>query len=282
MNIYKDESNLSRIQHISFAVEEYSWPSKVTEGLTIIVLNKDKPELISQVLTGFRKVFSSTNKKIELLIGDTGSANPETKKIYSHLEQMESVYYLAEYHFSRNNNKLVEFAKYDTVLFLNNDVLVDANPESIIKAWDYHISLGTGSIVSCVMNYPNGNIQHLGVDFLSYGENKNLPFHPLHNKSKVDLATLSGVLEAPAVTGAFLMISLQMFIKCGGFDVRYMSECQDVALCLDSRVYGGECYIINCGPLTHIENATRPKNEENWKDRRRFLRKYSAYIEALA
>jgi hypothetical protein len=36
---------------------------------------------------------------------------------------------------------------------------------------------------------------------------------------------------------------------------------------------------VNLGEIVHIENATRPKGEENFADRRRFLRKYGAYIQ---
>ena len=83
------------------------------------------------------------------------------------------------------------------------------------------------------------------------------------------------------MTGAFLMIDSDLFARVGGFDEEYEAECQDIDLCLRVRRLGVKCRVLDAGRLVHIENATRPKGEENWSDRALFLRRWSSYIETL-
>ena len=52
-----------------------------TTGLSLLVLHKDRPELLKRLWLGFdklREVCDRAGLEIELLLGDTGSTNPET------------------------------------------------------------------------------------------------------------------------------------------------------------------------------------------------------------
>ena len=76
------------------------------------------------------------------------------------------------------------------------------------------------------------------------------------------------------------MTSFYLFEAVGGMDEAYQAECQDVALCLSLDRIGFYSLIVFTGNVIHIENGTRDKGEECWKDRRRFLRKWGSYIES--
>jgi GT2 family glycosyltransferase len=218
---------------------------------------------------------------MELIIGDTGSDDEKTLELYGHSRINEKVVYLHTYHFSRNNNSLVSYANFKNFLFLNNDVLIQKNSESIIKAWKLYKELGTEAIISAELSYPDSTIQHAGVDFINAGDSMGLSYHPGHRLPTSGKIKDRNYYESPAVTGAFLLISAKYFYKSGGFDEGFSKECQDISLCLEARRLGIKCFVGNFGKLTHLENATRPKNEEDWDDRRRFLRKYKRYIEIL-
>lgn len=280
VNIYKDFDNLARVDELS-SPTSIAEPLNRTTGLSVIVLNKDKPDLLEQVQSGFRKAVHDTDTNMELLIGDTGSSNQETLALYGKSESNETVVYLNNYHFSRNNNSLVKYAKYDTYLFLNNDVLIGENPKVLIKAWETFNQIGKKAILSAELVYPDLTLQHGGVDFMDIGDFIGLPYHPGHREQRSKHFKGGNYFESPAVTGAFLMIGSRKFFEAGGFDERYSKECQDIALCLEGRRIGMNCYVGNFGKLVHLENATRPKNEEDWSDRRRFLRKYGRLIEIM-
>lgn len=76
------------------------------------------------------------------------------------------------------------------------------------------------------------------------------------------------------------MIRSELFSRLGGFDEAYAAECQDVDLCLAASRLGYGVEICNSDRLVHLENATRPRGEENWNDRRLLVRRWSAYLAA--
>ena len=247
-------------------------------GLSIIVLNLDAPELVRSIVNGFRFVsahFEERGLRCELIVGDTGSTDPQTVELLELPINGMSVVRGLHYQFSKNNNELFGRVNYATTLFLNNDVLIDRNHESVLKAYDVH--LRTGCIVSTVLDFEDGRLQHGGVDFLRDDRFYSLPYHP--NAGTIATHVAGVETEWSAATGAFLMVDSLLFGQLGGFDEEYQAECQDVDLCLRARRLGVECRVVDVGPLVHLENATRPKGDENWADRRRFVRRWSSYIE---
>jgi GT2 family glycosyltransferase len=276
--MYSTKNNIERTSELATAGTSFL-ENELAPGLTVIVLNIDKPELLKQIQSGFRQASIDSRVPMQLIIGDTGSQNSLTMKLYQDSKGNEQIVYLNEYHFARNNNVLANLADYSTILFLNNDVLIESNPDVLINAWQLHSCLKKDSIVSCKLVYPNLKIQHFGIDFFKEGANKNLPFHLKRGESLPRNGDKVDYQKFPAVTGAFLTISAHTFKRAGGFDEGFKSECQDIALCLEVAKLGGKCYVFDPGNLIHLENATRPKNEENLDDRDRFLRKYSRFVE---
>jgi GT2 family glycosyltransferase len=249
-------------------------------GLSIVVLNLDSPELLNSILDGFRIVqaeFQSRGLRVELIVGDTGSSDPQTLQLMSGVDEGITFVRGMRYHFSSNNNVLFNQVSCDVVLFLNNDVLIADNPLAVVEAYERHRL--TGDVVSTVLDFPDGKVQHRGVEFLRDGGFFGLPYHPLA-RTEAQHSPGDEVVSA-AVTGAFLMIDSDLFARIGGFDEAYEAECQDIDLCLRVRRLGVKCRVLDAGRLVHIENATRPKGEENWSDRALFLRRWSSYIETL-
>lgn len=249
-------------------------------GLSMVVLNLDSPELLNSILHGFRIVrakFESRGLKAELIVGDTGSSDPQTLQLMSGVDEGITFVGGLRYHFSSNNNTLFDRVSCDVVLFLNNDVLIADNPLAVIEAYECHRL--TGDVVSTFLDLPDGTVQHRGVEFLGDDRYFGLPYHPLA-RTEAQHSPGDEVISA-AVTGAFLMMDSDLFARAGGFDAAYEAECQDIDLCLRVRRLGVGCRVLDAGRLVHIENATRPKGEENWSDRALFLRRWSSYIETL-
>jgi GT2 family glycosyltransferase len=283
-SIYKETRNYPRALAAQKSKNSVASANQIFDsGLSILVLNKNKPELISQVIHGFEELQRSSNRSfpVELIIGDTGSTDPRVEQLYSKVNSGITVIRDLEYNFSKNNNDLVSISNFDTLLFMNNDVLISENTESIIASFSAQRSLGTKTIISVRLHFPDGTIQHEGVDFSKNKDSFMQPFHPNHGEKEHANFPKGVTIEVPAVTGAFLLINRIHFNHIGSFSTAFLAECQDIALCLESAKHGGKSYVLNCGMLVHIENGTRPKNESNSKDRQLFLRKYRSFCEAL-
>ncbi len=281
LDIYRDLSNQDRVEQASRLVEAPSLPAGLRSGLSIIILNKDAPELIAPLAEQLilqREAFEKEGLGFEILIGDTGSTNSTTLELYDRLPDFARVVRGMKYNFSLCNNELERLASFDTVLFLNNDIIFPNDLGILRTAFDRLHSVSNVGILGGVLLYPNGRIQHMGCDFLKETAVWGLPYH-VHVGALPSTITVPQQANYPSVTGAFLMISRPLFRSCGGFDPCYQAECQDIALCLEAHRRGFSSTCVNLGEIVHIENATRPKGEENFADRRRFLRKYGAYIQ---
>ncbi len=182
------------------------------------------------------------------------------------------------YHFSRCNNDLFDESQYDTVLFMNNDVVLGEQHAALLRAYDIVANDASLGVLGAVLFFPDGSIQHAGIDFFSQAELYGFCYHPGAGDD-IDLP-IGAVFDAPAATGAFLMTRSTNFADAGGFDERYSAECQDVDLCLRLDRIGLRNRIAHLGPVVHLENGTRPLGEEHWEDRSLFIRRWNSYVES--
>ena len=248
--------------------------------IVILILNLNKFELIGPQLRTLSKLSG-----VSVVVGDTGSTDAETLKVYQEAEVLGvRVRRGLKYHFSKNNNDLAINEKGEFLLFLNNDVVFsESDPRTLkaieLMAREMELHPGCG-IVGAYLYFPDGALQHAGIDFIPRSqEMAGLPYH-LFGGEKVPESALSKSRDIPAVTGACLMIRRDLFERVGGFDEAYSKECQDVDLCLKVKRLGYSIRLVHCGNLVHLENATRPKGDESVADRDLFLGRWLAYLKA--
>lgn len=279
---YAGTSNFERSNVVkNGSIPEFKGFRTRRPGLSIVVLNLNRHDLIESLWTGFQRVaeeFMDAHVYVELLLGDTGSTDPRTLWLLNNPPRQTRVFRHLKYNFSRCNNALVNHVAYDTVLFLNNDVLIEANPHSVKLAYE-HLTIGEHAAVSSVLEFADGTIQHAGVGFFDSPELFGFCYHPYARS--IWKHEVGRTWDVGAVTGAYLMLKTADFERVGGFDEVYLAECQDVDLCLKLRRSGGRIGMIDTGQLTHLENATRPTGEENWHDRQIFMRRWNSLLEVM-
>jgi GT2 family glycosyltransferase len=135
-------------------------------------------------------------------------------------------------------------------------------------------------IVGSFLTYPDGRLQHGGVSIIEEGDSKGLCYHPGHG-TVFKKPAINSVISISAVTGACLLIRSDLFVSCGMFDIQYETEAQDIDLCFQARRLGYQSLLCYPGEVQHLENATRPKGEENNQDRARFVRKWAVFYSEM-
>ncbi|MFL6090661.1 MAG: hypothetical protein ACJ71Z_11025 [Aeromicrobium sp.] len=284
LDLYASADNLSRAREVS-ASPRFAAGSAAptTRGVSVVVLTLEKPELIVPLLDRLeaeQRAFEARGLRLQVLIGDTGSTNPEVLERYASLGADFVLETGLAYHFSRCNNTVVEQASCDTLLFLNNDVIFPDDRHPVLEMYDVLHADDRNGVVGACLYFEDGRAQHLGIDFLRDAGRRGLPHHP-KRKKRADVETLPSSWQVPAVTGACLMIHRDLYLAVDGMDEGYDAECQDIAMCLAAHRLGYACQVVNAGPVLHLENATRPVYEKHWPDRQRFLRHWGSYIEAV-
>jgi GT2 family glycosyltransferase len=275
-----ETDNLSRAEYVQSTRPR---PSAVSgsPGVSIVVLNLDKPELIGpmvQTLIKGRERFAAVGLDLQLIIGDTGSRDPETLRIYANRPDFCDVVDVAPYHFSKSNNRAADRnVRCDRLLFLNNDVILPSVEPVIALAsvLDKEPDAGAAGLL---LDFPGGSVQHMGVDVFRSGELRGFPYHPFgHTNPERSQGTVWPVIS---VTGAALMARTEIWERVGGLDEGYEREAQDIDFCLRLQRLGRGVRLLDAGPVVHLENATRAKGEESWPDRRLFMRRWQSFVEA--
>lgn len=250
-------------------------------GVSVVVLTLDRADLtvpLARTLAGrARSALAERDLGFELVIGDTGSSESRLLDFYREPPAGVRPVRGLDYHFGRCNNALfAEHTRFDTVLFLNNDVRLPDGPAPLLALRDALEETG-GGVAGHVLHYPDGRVQHAGIDFHRWGPARGLSHHPGAGVRRPP-ASFPRRRRVPAVTGACLMIGASLFRRCGGFDPGYRVECQDVDLCLRAHRLGEPTVRVSAGEVVHLENATRPAGDAHWPDRRRLLRRWSGYV----
>lgn len=251
-------------------------------GLSVVILNLDAPDLIVPLVTQLleqREAFRRQGPRLEILIGDTGSSSPEVRSAYDEWENDVVVARGLSYHFSRCNNEMSRRAACSNLLFLNNDVILPPRPSLLFELFRRFQDMPDVGILGVILFFPDGTIQHCGIDFFREPPYRAFPFHPHAGEERAP-EKLPDLFDSPAATGSFLLIRRKLFDELGGFPECYEIEAQDIDLCLRAHRLGHRVRIANLGNVIHLENATRPKGQEHWPDRRLFLRRWRSYVEA--
>lgn len=250
-------------------------------GLVVAVLNLERPDLLLPLLDVLAEgpaAFAEAGLDFHVSIGDTGSTDPAVLEAYRTQRPWLSVTADLRYHFSACNNEVVARSPaLDRILLLNNDVLLpDVSPLLAMAAqFDEHRRLG---VVGLRLDYPDGTLQHNGIEFFSDGAHADLPFHP-YGGQRVDHKP-GRSRDVLAVTGAALMTRADLWHRLGGLDERFSREGQDVDYCLAARRLGATVRVLDAGPVVHVESATRGDDDHDSADRRLLLRRWRSFVRA--
>lgn len=254
--------------------------AELTAGVTAVVLTLNRPEYLLPLLDQLEveaKLLADAGLGFQLLIGDTGSSDPAVLRRYRHLPDYARVVTGMRYQFARCNNQLAgDLVRHDHLLLLNNDVSFAAAPGAI-AALVAGLTPGVGA-VGLALDFPDGTIQHVGVDVVRSGPLTGLPVHEGTGQPARHEPGRSW--SAPAVTGACLMLPTLLWRRLGGLDETFDTECQDIDLCLRLRRLGYDVRVVDAGPVVHIENGTRRDRDAHRDDRELFLRRWRSFIEA--
>ncbi len=280
LSLYSDYDSVQRASQVR--ASRALGVAGLEPGVSVVILTLDKPELIIPLLDTLmaaRAEFAEAGLRLQVIVGDTGSSDPVVLEYYRTLppDRAEVVTDL-EYQFSRSNNDCVEGrVACEHTLFLNNDVLLPSG-QALLMMHRRFAAPETGA-VGLALDFPDGTVQHRGVDFFRQGELFGLPYHPLAGERSIHHPDTDWA--AVATTGAALMVRTDLFVQAGGFDEHYTAECQDIDLCLTIRRLGFDVRVVDAGPVTHLENATRLRGEEHWQDRRTFVRRWGSFMAGM-
>jgi len=254
---------------VRYKIKDYS------KKVSIILLTKDKPELLSDCL---QSIFSLTSyPNYEIILVDNGSKLSTTKKLINEWKQKESqrlkVLHLdIPFNYAVINNYAIYKSNGEYILLLNDDTKIIDN-DWLDAMIEYAQRPSIGAVGPLLLDSDN-KIQHAGVIAGSGGvagnayigkqlENTDGYFYNLHYPRNV-----------AAVTGSCLMCRREVFNEIGGMCEELAVSFNDTDLCFKILDCGYMNIFLPHVKLYHYESQTRG-NEDTSEKKERFIEEVS-------
>ncbi|MEX1317825.1 MAG: glycosyltransferase [Synechococcaceae cyanobacterium] len=211
--------------------------------------------LLNRLVVSLRRARRFWHDGDELLVSWNGDPEEEARVLPAAAPPLRMAQ-RSPYHFASNINALVQQARGDLVVLLNDDLILD--PGSLDRAIQILLSRPDTGVVGGRLRTSDGRLGHAGILF----SNQCLPYNRFrpdrlgHLIDPDDLAVQeSGAM--PAVTGA-LMVMRRDDVRALRLRENFSVCGEDVALCLDLRhQLGKHAYYASDVTAIHDEKSTR-------------------------
>ncbi|MFI0435766.1 MAG: glycosyltransferase family 2 protein [Parachlamydiaceae bacterium] len=239
-------------------------PPLPSHRIQVVIPYKDQKELTLKCL---RSVMRQKDVEFSITVVDNGSAD---SSIGQEIKAFGAEVMVANepFNYSRLNNLAVKksemAADCRVILFLNNDV--ELQPDALCEMLRWIDQPGVG-MVGCRLHYPDGRLQHGGVEINPYGREEICWEHieKLRRFEEMDVTKQLGFFDA--VTGACAMIKRNIFLEVGGFDeVWYPIGYSDTYLAVKLALKGLRCFYTPYAVGIHHESVSRKSSIEDYEN----------------
>ena len=189
-------------------------------SVTVIIPTKNQMKILSRCIDSLLSKTDYPN--YEILVIDNNSDDPETIHYLKELSGKSRINVVAvgnlqgKFNYSFINNRAVEKARSDYVLFLNNDteVLKEDWLTQMVGCAQTHGVVAIGARLL----YPDRRIQHAGVIIKFYRGLAGHAFNGLPGWNEGYLAYAKVLRNYTAVTAACLLTPRKLYLEMGGLD----------------------------------------------------------------
>jgi len=166
-----------------------------------------------------------------------------------------------EFNWSRFNNRGVEAAAGEYLLFLNDDIEVE-QPDWL-DAMLEHVQRPEVAIVGPQLLYPDGKVQHAGMFLSTPGTARHaFRFSAADEPGYFGMALMQR--NVIAVTGACMLMRRTMYQALGGFDEAHQIINNDLDLCLRTHQAGKLTVFTPYASLIHHEAISRGRLKDEF------------------
>ena len=162
------------------------------------------------------------------------------------------------------NNCGVEFARAETLLLLNSDILPSSDECLTDMLSALHEQNGRIGALGARLLFDNDAVQHQGMEFMQNSSLDGdlaelwLNDHPGKGmKASLTAAEMRPLEEVEAATAACLMLPTRLFRTLGGFSLDYiLGDFEDSDLCLRIREFGLAIAVDHSSVFYHLERQS--------------------------
>ena len=217
----------------------------------------------------------STYRNYEIIVVD-GYDIPESTIEAISSPNVQIVRSSEPFNFSMRINIGAAKARGEFLLLLNDDTQV-ITPDWMKSMLELAQQKEIGAVGAKLL-FPDQTIQHVGV-IIAEG-NPIHAFYGFDSEKSGYYGSNIVIRNYLAVTGACLMMRLEVFQQLGGLDEEFPLNYNDVDLCLKAHQAGYRNVVTPYAQLVHYESASRPKGIEPG-ELPKFQKKWNSYLRTL-
>jgi GT2 family glycosyltransferase len=215
-----------------------------------------------------------TNTSLEIIIVTTGVIPDVRVRWHGEHTISHVVYDTQEFNFPEAINLGRTHASGEYLLLLNDDTTV-AQPNPVTRMLEIGQIEGVG-VTGCLLTYPEGRLQHVGVVLLPSG-----PTHAWIGKPAKEYGYFGSILTPrnySSVTAAALLVRASVFDELGGFDTAFAKDFNDVDFCLRALSIGKRVAWTPYAHLTHHEGASLVRKRPDAGEQALFESRWAAKL----
>jgi O-antigen biosynthesis protein len=231
-------------------------PARTDVSVSIVIPFRDEPRLLRTCADSIAAT-TTMHGRVELVLIDNGSTDPETLSLLDRLGQSPDVRVLTDprpFNWAALNNAGARHARGDVLVFLNNDV--EAHRSGWLSALCAQVLRPDVAAVGARLLYPDRRLQHCGLVLGLTGA----AGHVLGGLAETEPGYLRMAVtarECSAVTGACLATRRDVFERLRGFDEDLGVDLNDVDYCLRAGAEGFRTIYEPAAELIHHESPSR-------------------------
>lgn len=217
--------------------------------ISIIILSYNTKNLLKECLNSIYKYFPTFT--FEIIVVDNASTDGSYEMLKKDFKDIKLIKSEINLGFAKGINLGCRNAKGEYFLFLNSDITIyNSLSLEIIKFMqkNEYVSIAGGQLLD-----GNGNPQR------SYGKFYTLPvvFKMLIHGDKGEISTKNSIIKkVDWVSGGFMAVKREVFLKLKGFDENFFMYMEDVELCYRASIAGFDTYFFPESKLTHLNQGS--------------------------
>lgn len=225
--------------------------------LTIIILNHNTKEILSNCLDSIKKYLNESD--IKIIVSDNNSSDGSVEMLTKKYQWVK-VLSGPNISFSNGNNRARKITNSEYVLFLNSDTLINKNV--IKKTLDYMDKNSNVGALTCKLVLENGKVdkdarRRFPTPWISFNRlflnNGKVYWYEDIDEDKIH--------EVDAIEGAFFLTRKYILDKVNWFDENYIFDGEDLDLSYQIKKLGYKIVYFPKVYITHLKAVSKNKSE---------------------
>jgi len=239
--------------------------------LSIIIVNYNVKEFLQNLIHSIKKAVSGL--EYEIIIVDNASDDGSVELLREKFPKIKLIINKENLGFGKANNIGLSIAKGDYFLLLNPDTLVAE--DTFKKMISFFEDTPKAKLAGCKILNPDGTLQlacrrSFPGPWTSLckvtGLSSLFPNSKLFARYNLTYLDENKTYEVDAISGSFMMMRKEVYLKVGGFDEQFFMYGEDLDLCYRIQQAGFKVYYVHDTQIIHYKGeSTRRSNLDETK-----------------